>query len=251
MQSDLRKVSAVGARSVVVLADRSVSNPDMTDVNTVRTVLSLRGMDAPKNGHIVCEVCDVDNEDLVKLVGKEAVETIVSHDVIGRLMIQCARERGLAQVLDKLLGFEDNEFYINECRDWSELFGLRFDELLYRFEDAVVVGFVRRETGETGFGKVELNPPNESVFRPGDSLIVIAEDDDTYKPSPNTYCVSKKHVLSVLKPEKVDPPAEERMLFIGWRRDMDDMINQLDSYVPAGSHLTLFSNLSIEEREVS
>lgn len=45
------------------------------------------------------ELSDLDNEVLVKLVGGELVETVVAHDVIGRLMIQCARQPGLAQVL--------------------------------------------------------------------------------------------------------------------------------------------------------
>ena len=44
------------------------------------------------------ELSDLDNEVLLKLVGGDLVETVVAHDVIGRLMIQCARQPGLAQV---------------------------------------------------------------------------------------------------------------------------------------------------------
>ena len=44
------------------------------------------------------ELSDLDNEVLVKLVGGDLVQTFVAHDVIGRLMIQCARQPGLAQV---------------------------------------------------------------------------------------------------------------------------------------------------------
>lgn len=44
------------------------------------------------------ELSDLDNEVLVKLVGGDLVETVVAHDVIGRLMIQCARQPGLARV---------------------------------------------------------------------------------------------------------------------------------------------------------
>lgn len=44
------------------------------------------------------ELGDLDNEVIVKLVGGDLVETVVAHDVIGRLMIQCARQPGLAQV---------------------------------------------------------------------------------------------------------------------------------------------------------
>ena len=42
-------------------------------------------------GHVVAEISDLDNEPLVKMVGG-TVHTIVSHDVIGRLMIQVPRD---------------------------------------------------------------------------------------------------------------------------------------------------------------
>ena len=52
------------------------------------------------------EVCDIDNEPLLRMVGGSAVETVVSNDIIGRLMIQCARQPGLATVWEQLMGFD-------------------------------------------------------------------------------------------------------------------------------------------------
>lgn len=244
IESDLRKVSAGGARSVIVLADRNSSSTDLADVNTVRTVLSLRAMHAPRTGHIVCEVCDVDDDELVHLVGRDTVETIVSHDIIGRLMIQCALESGLAPVLETLLGFEDNEFYINDCSEWPELVGLRFDQLMFRFETAIVIGFLHGSSR-----RVELNPPGDSKFQAGDSLVVIAEDDDTYRPSQKEAALSKKHITKIFQSEKIGSDRKVKMLFVGWRRDMDDMILQLDQLVPEESQLTIYSSLSMEARE--
>ena len=57
-------------------------------------------------GHICAEVCDIDNEPLIKMVGPEIIQTVVSHDIIGRLMIQCARQPGLAAVWEQLMGFD-------------------------------------------------------------------------------------------------------------------------------------------------
>lgn len=48
----------------------------------------------------------MDNDALVRMVGGDMVETVVSHDIIGRLMIQCARQPGLASVWEQLLGFD-------------------------------------------------------------------------------------------------------------------------------------------------
>lgn len=61
-------------------------------------VLNVTGVREGLRGHVVVELSDVDNEQLVKLVGGDLVETLVAHDVIGRLMIQCARQPGLALV---------------------------------------------------------------------------------------------------------------------------------------------------------
>lgn len=69
-----------------------------SDARALRTVLSLTGVKEGLRGHIVVELSDLDNEVLVKLVGGDLVETVVAHDVIGRLMIQCARQPELAQV---------------------------------------------------------------------------------------------------------------------------------------------------------
>ena len=55
---------------------------------------------------------DLDNEPLVKLVRGELIETVVAHDVIRHLMIQCALQPGLAQIWEDILGFENAEFYI-------------------------------------------------------------------------------------------------------------------------------------------
>lgn len=69
-----------------------------SDARALRVVLSLTGVKEGLRGHVVVEMSDLDNEPLVKLVGGELIETVVAHDVIGRLMIQCALQPGLAQV---------------------------------------------------------------------------------------------------------------------------------------------------------
>ena len=47
-----------------------------------------------------------------RLIGGDDVETCVSHDVLGRLMLMSAREPGLASVYGEVLGFEGDEFYL-------------------------------------------------------------------------------------------------------------------------------------------
>lgn len=87
--------SSWNSRGLSHLTDGCLSQ---SDARALRVVLSLTGVKEGLDGHVVVEISDLDNEPLVKLVGGDLVETVVAHDVIGRLMIQCARQPGLAQV---------------------------------------------------------------------------------------------------------------------------------------------------------
>ncbi|KAL0877242.1 hypothetical protein Bca101_026947 [Brassica carinata] len=170
--ADLKKVSVSNARAIIVLG--SDENADQSDARALRVVLSLTGVKEGLKGHVVVEMCDLDNEPLVKLVGGERIETVVAHDVIGRLMIQCALQPGLAQIWEDILGFENAEFYIKK---WPQLDGYRFEDVLVSFPNAIPCGVKVAVDG-----KIVLNPSDNYVLEEGDEILVIAEDDDTYAP---------------------------------------------------------------------
>lgn len=170
--ADLKKVSVSNARAIIVLG--SDENADQSDARALRVVLSLTGVKEGLKGHVVVEMCDLDNEPLVKLVGGERIETVVAHDVIGRLMIQCALQPGLAQIWEDILGFENAEFYIKK---WPQLDGRRFEDVLLSFPNAIPCGVKVAVDG-----KIVLNPSDNYVLEEGDEILVIAEDDDTYAP---------------------------------------------------------------------
>ncbi|TYI38180.1 hypothetical protein ES332_A02G007800v1 [Gossypium tomentosum] len=233
--ADLKKVSVSKARAIVVLADDG--NADQSDARALRTVLSLTGVKEGLRGHIVVELSDLDNEVLVKLVGGELVETVVAHDVIGRLMIQCARQPGLAQIWEDILGFENCEFYIKR---WPQLDGMQFEDVLISFPDAIPCGVKVASRG----GKIILNPEDSYVLQGGDEVLVIAEDDDTYAPGalPMVNGASFMHIARpARKPQKI--------LLCGWRRDVDDMIVVLDAFLAPGSELWMFNEVVESERE--
>lgn len=235
MLADLKKVSVSKARAIIVLADDG--NADQSDARALRTVLSLTGVKEGLRGHIVVELSDLDNEVLVKLVGGELVETVVAHDVIGRLMIQCARQPGLAQIWADILGFENCEFYIKR---WPQLDGMQFEDVLISFPDAIPCGVKVASYG----GKIILNPYESYVLQEGDEILVIAEDDDSYSPS-TLPTVWRGH----LPKDFIVPKSAERILFCGWRRDMEDMIMVLDAFLAPGSELWMFNEVLEKERQ--
>ncbi|CAI0416461.1 unnamed protein product, partial [Linum tenue] len=233
--ADLKKVSVSKARAIIVLAEDG--NADQSDARALRTVLSLTGVKEGLKGHIVVELSDLDNEVLVKLVGGELVETVVAHDVIGRLMIQCARQPGLAQIWEDILGFENCEFYIQK---WPQLDGMQFEDVLISFPDAIPCGVKVASCG----GKIVLNPDDSYALQEGDEVLVIAEDDDSYAPAalPTVWRGS-------LPKDFVVPKSAERILLCGWRRDMEDIIMVLDAFLAPCSELWMFNDVPENERE--
>ncbi|WOK96422.1 hypothetical protein Cni_G05129 [Canna indica] len=233
--ADLKKVSVSKARAIIVLA--ADENADQSDARALRVVLSLTGVKEGLQGHVVVELSDLDNEPLVKLVGGELIETVVAHDVIGRLMIQCALQPGLAQIWEDILGFENAEFYIKR---WPQLDGMRFEDVLISFPDAVPCGVKVAANG----GKILINPDDSYVLREGDEILVLAEDDDTYSPG------SLAEVRRGFLPNIPSPPKyPEKILFCGWRRDIDDMIMVLEAFLAPGSELWMFNEVPEKERE--
>ena len=243
LESDLKKVSAATARAIIALTPPE-STADEADANMLRQVLAIKALDEDfgKNGsHVVVELQDVDNRGLIEMVAPDTAEVIVNHDMIGRLMLQCARTPELAFVLDSMMGFEGSEFYFDT---WPELYGCTFKEITVRFDDAIPVGFRNVD------GDVRLNPADEDVYGEGEEILVLAEDDDSYEPNAGTYSLEAGECK-----EEEDCPMDlmerppEKILFIGWRRDMADLISQLDEYVPENSELWLYNTIPASQRE--
>ena len=239
-QSDLSRLAAPFARAIIVLAPEGAA--DKADASVLRCVLSLKGLARPLKGHIVAEMRDIDNTSLVEVVGGTSVETIVSHDVVGRLMIQSARQRGLADVYACLLGFEGDEIYLQK---WPQFAGKSFDYVLRSFADAIPIGVATRTS--SGAMHVQLNPPDNRIIGLSEAIVVIAEDDDSYFPSevPEPYDSSSGLALP-----GVDNTSKqsEQILMTGWRRDIDDIIVLLDELVSPGSELHMLNELDVEER---
>merc|ERR1712205_232614 len=75
-------------------------------------------------------------------IKRQYVKPVVSHDLTGRLMIQCALQPGLARVFSHILAFEYNEFYF---KNFPELSRRRFADVCFMFKDAVPFGIHYKE----------------------------------------------------------------------------------------------------------
>ena len=247
---DLRRVACHDAKSVIVMCEPE-GEPEAADSGVVHTVLALCSLIGHNSEtQIVAEIRDVDSKRVVQAV-RDEIEVVVSHDIVGRLMIMSVRQpgshpshtympdsvaslAGLARVYEEILGFDGDEFYLQE---WPEACGCPFGDLAGRFPDAIPIGV------KTADGTIVLNPERHRRMRRSEQILVIAEDDDTYD------LVSAKPIR-VTPAKDLEPALKqvEKILFCGWRRDARDIIMLLDDLVAHGTEIHIMCEVPVEER---
>ena len=233
MIGDLDKVSVATARSVVVFSDTGMV-PDQADAEILQVILNLNNMQLA--GHVVAEVRDKDNEALIHLIGRGNVETVVSHDVIGRLMLMSVRQPGLAEVYGSILGFEGDEFYTEH---WPQLVGTSWKDVQLMLPEAVPIGIRNAKNGE-----ITLNPSHDHVMTERCELVVIAEDNDTYAPRQKHRCEPGE------VPELMNEEDEkEYIFFAGWRRDLRDILLLLDAMCAPESEVHIMASVPLSDRD--
>jgi voltage-gated potassium channel Kch len=230
---DLEIVNPHAARSIIVLAPEE-GNPDS---HVIKVILALTNNPNRRREpyHIVAEIQDERNVEVAKMVGKDEVELVVTGDLIARIVVQTCRQSGLSIVHTELLDFGGDEIYFQEE---PRLVGWPLGTALFAYEDSTIIGL------RTAAGKVLLNPPLDTVIKPGDKLIVVSEDDDTIVLSRKIadrerYVAQLRIDVAAIRQPPKQAPKPERTLILGWNRRGPTIVNELDRYVAPGSALTI------------
>jgi Trk K+ transport system NAD-binding subunit len=249
----LKQVAADKASKVLSLMDHSVT-PEEALAKQIRTLLALKSQSWPLEGTIVVQVTSDGDKELVQSIYPDTdttkVEVVVIGDIVAKLMVQSAWEHGLAGVFGKMLGFEGDEFYF---KAFPDLVGKSFLETYFRIPNAVALGVL------TGKGTCLLNPGWDYKIKKDDEVIVLAEDDDTFDVEDDPYFNFKQPPENTMSPgrftqerlsHKTTPITEPcTALIIGWNHNLGKLLATIASTFPAGSKLTIFSDVSQEVRD--
>lgn len=228
--NDLHIVNPNEAKSIIILAPEQ-NDPDS---QVIKTILALTNHPQRKRGkyHIVAEIQNQTNIDVVKMVGKDEVEVVLSGDVISSIMVQTCRQSGLSSVFTELLNFAGAEIYF--CEE-KTLIDNSFRVVLKSFEDSTIIG-IRKKSG-----KVLLNPPMTTVLHEGDKIIAISEDDDSIKVSQQADPPIQNELICDSSSEIEKP---EHVLILGWNNRGNMMVTKLDKYVKPDSQVTIVAKYS-------
>jgi ion channel POLLUX/CASTOR len=233
---DIQITSPNEARTIIVMPPED----DDPDAQVVKVLLAL--LNNPKRTkkqyHIVAELKDRKNIDVVQMISKGEVETIESPGLIARIMVQTCRQSGLSVVYADLLDFGGCEIYF---KSEPTLYGKTFGDSVFAYEESSALGLRKAS------GKVLVLPGMGTPIETGDQIIVLAEDDSAIHYTGNTGANIDSQLIRSAPPEEVRP---ESTLILGWNQGGATITQELDKYVASGSSLTIVADLGDPEGDI-
>jgi ion channel POLLUX/CASTOR len=235
--ADLGIVSIQTARSIIILN----SAQDHADAQLVKTLLAITNIprSQPQPYHIVAQVQTAKTLDVIRIVGQNQVETLLTNDLISRIVVQTCRQSGLSVVYMDLLDFSGNEIYF---KTEPVLQRKTYGHALLAYNDSTVIGI------QSADGAIRLNPPSHTLIQAGEQIILISEDDDTSHLSSHTDTLIDFQAIRAT--EQASAKAEHTLI-LGWNDRVCTIIQQLDQYVASGSTVTVVAEFPGAEVDLS
>ncbi len=225
--NDLAIVNLDAAKSIIVLAPEG----DDPDAQVIKSLLAITNGPARRAEpyDIVAEIRDASNADLARTVGGAEVQLVLADELISRILVQSTRQSGLSAVFSELLGFEGSEIYTAKA---DAVIGMKFGEALGTFDRGTLIGFCDDKS-------VYVNPGMDRVMKPGERIVVIADDVSAIRARPKERGVVDTTVMSAQKAVKEGP---ERILMLGWNRRGPSIAYELSRFVLDGSSLHIVAD---------
>ena len=215
---DLAIAQVAHARSIAVLGP--VDEPG-GDAAVVKAVLAALMGNPDPTVPIIAELADPETAQALVKASNGRVHIVRASDVIANATAQACRQAGLSEVCQELLGFDGAAIFFQAA---PQLEGATFADSILAYEESCVIGI------RTADGHTHLNPPMDTVFRAGDEVIAISQDEDKVI----FTGIRDEAALSVSEqPHKPEHP--QRILVVGWNTLGPAVLNELDTFFPKGS----------------
>jgi len=230
-QTSLNLLNLNHAKSIIVISPLS----DDPDSEVIKTCLAIiRNPNRTNNPfHIVAELRETKNLSVAKIVGGNEVVWILSENIIAKIIAQTCYQPGLSTIFTDFMDFSGDEVYFY---NHPSLLGKTFGETLNLFEKNAVLGILKENESPI------LNPPMETLIRDEDKIFLLAEDDDQislsdYKMELINIDSIRNLISGTEKPENI--------LILGWNSRANQLLLELDHYIPKGSQIKILFTSSL------
>lgn len=227
--TNLEIASVSLAKSVIVLANcnPSASNHEKagSDAIVIKTILAVAAcLPDDSEAPLVAELFLEDNRDIVSTIS-ENVLAIDANEVLAKVIVQTSRSVGLSVVYSEIFSFDGCEMYFHQDQ-WGEI---SFADLAFRFPDGIPMGILHSD------GELEIRPNNDTMLKPDDSILILAEDDSTIQYMNSPVATAVDLPLEGSRQEQTI----ERELIIGWTPKVEIILREYAEYVLEGSSIDI------------
>jgi ion channel POLLUX/CASTOR len=240
---ELKRVAFEQASSIIVLAgwarDADASGRDVEAIKTTMLLSSFPDWTGDKPV-LVAEINRKQNADIARIAGRNEISVVSSSEVIGKIIVQAARQRGLSFVYSEILSAGGNSIQV---RHEPLCVGKRFGDIQFGFPAAIPIGISwRQESNGAMRYAAGLNPEPDYVIDADDQLVLLCGAGKSGYDS-----AAKPHVSSIARSEKYRKPPLNRILVLGFNDNVHDILREFDGHVAPGSQVLVVSNFSDDE----
>lgn len=238
--NELERVAFHSAAQIVVLTHHTdgteVSDRDGEVIKALMILSTFEDWRGPRPT-ITAEIEEGRNVESASIAVRERSPIVCSTGVVSKIIVQCARYRGLSAVLDELLSDHGSELYV---RKFPECDGKTMREVAGYFTDTIPIGIMWEEErdGVTRYA-AGLNPEPDYDLDAEEQLILVARDEKI---------VCRPAALSRTTEPVSVPPAETatsgRIVVVGWNGNLIDVLSELDGHCRSGTRVDVVSSYS-------
>jgi len=235
----LLRVGVSSARSIVVLNTASVADSieakECADARVLKTIMAIMSCTGEEKAPpVIAELHLESKRQLARSISPKVI-TLEEQSILAKLMVQTSRTSGLAQVYERLVGFEGVEFYFHAPK--AGFGSMTYEQATFCYDNACLIGIAHAD------GSLIMNPPAATRLQIGDQAIVIAEDDSAISFTPD------RKVADALQggASATLPKFSEQQLIVGWGFKTSLIVDEYSRYLVDGSSIVVVSETDGED----